>query len=158
MTQKNPKLLYWNQSLMIKVSSGSPICSNSLLSDAFFLLKLLPGMSLEIGTQHILFTDIVGSTAFYKEVGDTIAFIEGRKHFSKMFQLVENQNGTVVKTIGDAVMAAFQTPKDAFLTAEQIQLYFRPNNKETKLRLRITIHSGQLMAIRELITLGQRSI
>ena len=116
------------------------------------------GMSLEIGTQHILFTDIVGSTAFYKEVGDTIAFIEGRKHFSKMFQLVENQNGTVVKTIGDAVMAAFQTPKDAFLTAEQIQLYFRPNNKETKLRLRITIHSGQLMAIRELITLGQRSI
>ena len=105
------------------------------------------GMSLEIGSQHILFTDIVGSTAFYKEVGDTIAFIEVRKHFSKMFQLVENQNGTIVKTIGDAVMEAFQTPKDAFLSAEQIQLYFRPNSEETKLRLRITIHSGHCMAV-----------
>ena len=56
-----------------------------------------------------------------------MAFIEVRKHLSKMFQLVENQNGTVVKTIGDAVIAVFQTPKDAFLFAEQIQLYFRPN-------------------------------
>ena len=105
------------------------------------------GMPLEIGTQHILFTDIVGSTAFYNDVGDTMAFIEVRKHFSKMFQLVENQNGTVVKTVGDAVMAAFQTPKDAFLSAEQIQLYFRPNSEETKLRLRITIHSGHCMAV-----------
>ena len=104
-------------------------------------------MPLEIGTQHILFTDIVGSTAFYNDVGDTMAFIEVRKHFSKMFQLVENQNGTVVKTVGDAVMAAFQTPKDAFLSAEQIQLYFRPNSEETKLRLRITIHSGHCMAV-----------
>ena len=69
----------------------------------------------------------MGSNAFYNEVGDTMAFIEVRKHLSKMFQLVENQNGTVVKTIGDAVIAVFQTPKDAFLSAEQIQLYFRPN-------------------------------
>ena len=94
-----------------------------------------------------MFTDVVGSTNFYKKVGDTIAFIEIRKHFDKMYELVENDNGIVVKTIGDAVMAAFPSPKDAFSCAEKVQLYFSPNNEETKLRLRITIHSGQCMAI-----------
>ena len=109
--------------------------------------SIAEGIPLEIGTQHILFTDIVGSTDFYHEAGDTIAFIEVRKHFSKMFELVENENGIVIKTIGDAVMAAFQSPKDAFSCAEKVQLYFCPNSEETKLRLRITIHSGQCMAI-----------
>ena len=109
--------------------------------------SIAEGIPLEIGTQHILFTDVVGSTNFYKQVGDTIAFIEIRKHFNKMYELVENNNGIVVKTIGDAVMASFRSPKDAFSCAEKVQLYFSSNNEETKLRLRATIHSGQCMAI-----------
>ena len=105
------------------------------------------GVALDIGTQIILFTDVVGSTEFYTTVGDVVAFLEVRKHFVKLYEAVENNSGTVVKTIGDAVMASFQSAKDAFAAAESIQSYFTPDNQETRLRLRVTIHKGPCMAI-----------
>ena len=105
------------------------------------------GVALDIGTQIILFTDVVGSTEFYTTVGDVVAFLEVRKHFVKLYEAVENNSGTVVKTIGDAVMASFQSAKDAFSAAESIQSYFTPDNQETRLRLRVTIHKGPCMAI-----------
>jgi class 3 adenylate cyclase len=81
----------------------------------------LPGAALAIlrGPEKIdlLFTDVVGSTAFYAERGDPAAFVEIKRHFDEVFAIVAASNGAVVKTIGDAVMATFGTPVDAVRAA-----------------------------------------
>jgi class 3 adenylate cyclase len=44
-----------------------------------------------------------------------------RKHFSLMERRIEESGGTIVKTIGDAVMAAFPTPAAALRAALALQ-------------------------------------
>jgi hypothetical protein len=65
------------------------------------------GVRLGVGEQTRLFTDVVGSTAFYAARGDPAAFVEIKKHFDEVFAIVGDHRGAVVKTIGDAVMASF---------------------------------------------------
>jgi len=52
-----------------------------------------------------------------------------------------------VKTIGDAVMAAFAHPLDAMKAAVEMQKYFNGHNPETRLRLRVTLNSGSCLAV-----------
>jgi class 3 adenylate cyclase len=44
-----------------------------------------------------------------------------RLHFDELFRVADEQGGLMIKTIGDAVMAAFQTP-DAAMRAPQAML------------------------------------
>jgi class 3 adenylate cyclase len=115
--------------------------------DLFSQEALASDLKLEIGVQTILFTDLVGSTQFYAKEGDTVAFAEVRRHFLKTYEAVKDHDGAVVKTIGDAVMAAFVHPSDALKAAVQMQRYFNGKNPETSLRLRVTLHSGSCLAV-----------
>ncbi len=115
--------------------------------DLFSQEALAADIKLEIGVQTILFTDLVGSTKFYEQEGDTVAFAEVRQHFLKTYEVVKNHNGAVVKTIGDAVMAAFVRPLDALRAAVDLQRYFNGNNPESRLRLRVTLNSGSCLAV-----------
>ena len=115
--------------------------------DLFSQEALASDMKLEIGVQTILFTDLVGSTRFYEVEGDTVAFTEVRQHFLKAYDKIKENNGAVVKTIGDAVMAAFTRPLDAFKAAVEMQEYFNAKNPETRLRLRVTLNSGSCLAV-----------
>src|SRR5579862_816002 len=74
---------------------------------------LRPGLALRIGQVAILFSDICGSTALYARVGDAAAFGLVIDCIAYGTAIVERHRGTVVKTIGDALMAAFIDPKDA---------------------------------------------
>jgi class 3 adenylate cyclase len=65
----------------------------------------------------ILFTDLRGSSALYERIGDAAAFNLVREHFAVLGSAVRNADGAVVKTIGDAVMAAFADPADAVRAA-----------------------------------------
>jgi len=74
---------------------------------------LREGLAMRVTRTTILFSDLCGSTALYAKVGDAAAFgvvsdclDYGRKH-------VERQGGVVIKTMGDAVMAAFPEPASA---------------------------------------------
>ena len=58
----------------------------------------------------ILFTDLKGSTALYERIGDLKAFSLVHRHFDSLEQVINNHNGAIVKTIGDAVMATFLNP------------------------------------------------
>jgi class 3 adenylate cyclase len=80
---------------------------------------LRPGMVLKVGRVAILFSDLVGSTALYSRVGDAAAFgiVSDCLDFGR--QLVERHGGTVVKTMGDAIMAVFADPAQAIATAAQ---------------------------------------
>jgi class 3 adenylate cyclase len=55
----------------------------------------------------VLFSDLTGSTALYTQVGDAAAFRLVDDHFDVLRAVVDEHDGVVVKTMGDAVMAAF---------------------------------------------------
>ena len=105
-------------------------------------------VKLAVGEQTLLFTDVVGSTAFYAERGDPGAFIEIKRHFDEVFEIVTKNRGAVVKTIGDAVMATFVSPVDAVRASRQIHETFHPQRTDTPIRLRISLNTGPCIAVR----------
>jgi len=103
---------------------------------------------LGVGEQTLLFTDVVGSTAFYASRGDPAAFVEIKRHFDEVFAIVAKHRGAVVKTIGDAVMATFVDPIDAVRASQQIHDTFHPQRADTPIRLRISLNTGPCIAVR----------
>jgi class 3 adenylate cyclase len=89
--------------------------------DLFATEALRPGDEVGVGHVTLMFTDLRGSTALYARIGDARAYQLVREHFAFMAQAVRAQNGGIVKTIGDAVMAAFSDPADAVRAALAIQ-------------------------------------
>jgi adenylate cyclase len=65
------------------------------------------GTPLKVARAAILFSDLTGSTALYTRVGDAAAFRLVDDHFDVMRAVVASHDGVLVKTMGDAVMAAF---------------------------------------------------
>jgi class 3 adenylate cyclase len=74
---------------------------------------LRAGTSLRVAKVALLFTDLTDSTALYSRVGDAKAFKVVHEHFDLLLSIVAARRGTLVKTIGDAVMAAFVEERDA---------------------------------------------
>nr|WP_244934794.1 adenylate/guanylate cyclase domain-containing protein [Leptospira jelokensis] len=115
--------------------------------DLFSEEAIATNLQLDIGIKTILFTDIVGSTKFYETEGDHGAFLQVREHFIKTNHIIQNFRGVVVKTIGDAVMASFSSPLQALKAAKEMQEWFHPENKHTPVRIRISIHTGNCLAV-----------
>jgi hypothetical protein len=82
---------------------------------------LRPGDNAEIGWIAIMFTDMKGSTELYDALGDAPAYNLVRDHFSFLTDRVQRNHGFVVKTVGDAVMAAFSGPDHGIRAALAIQ-------------------------------------
>jgi len=78
---------------------------------------LRPGETVAIEHVTLLFTDLEGSTALYERIGDGAAYRMVRRHFAYLAEEVRAFDGTLVKTIGDAVMAAFADPAQALRAA-----------------------------------------
>ena len=112
---------------------------------------LAPGISLGIGSVTILFTDIVGSTAMYEQIGDTDAFALVWNHFELLKNIITEHRGALVKTIGDAVMASFSRPMDAQRAAlamqEQINEAMTEAGHSHPVCLKMGIHTGPAIAI-----------
>jgi class 3 adenylate cyclase len=62
---------------------------------------------LKVARAAILFSDLTGSTALYTHLGDAAAFRLVDDHFDVLRAVVGSHEGVLVKTMGDAVMAAF---------------------------------------------------
>ncbi|MCB9539257.1 MAG: adenylate/guanylate cyclase domain-containing protein, partial [Myxococcales bacterium] len=122
--------------------------TNATFRELFADEALAPGVQIAMGEQTILFTDMVGSTRFYAEQGDARAFNAVTAHFREVQALVEAEGGAVVKTIGDAVMAAFPTPIAGLACARAIQQTFAAEREDTPVRLRISLHCGPCIAVR----------
>ena len=97
-----------------------------------------------------LFTDLKGSTALYERVGDLAAFDLVRAHFHALLDIISESAGAVVKTIGDAVMATFVRPEQAFAAALRMREAMDALNEArgtTDLVLKIGIHEGPCLAV-----------
>lgn len=115
--------------------------------DLFSEEYLAADVQIEVGEQTILFTDIVGSTEFYARNGDPAAFAEVKAHFDTLFAVVARHRGAVVKTIGDATMAAFSSPLDAIAAAERMQEAFGVGSNRSAIRIRVSLHTGSCIAV-----------
>jgi len=82
---------------------------------------LRPGDEAGVDRVTLMFSDLKGSTELYERLGDAAAYNLVRGHFAYLGSIVRDNNGAVVKTIGDAVMAAFGDPADAVRAAVDIQ-------------------------------------
>jgi len=103
----------------------------------------------------VLFTDLKGSTALYERIGDLKAFSLVQQHFERLLHVVVSNNGAVIKTIGDAVMAAFERPSDAVRSGIAMQEEIRQFNEVRQgqdIVLKIGIHRGPSIAV----TLNER--
>jgi class 3 adenylate cyclase len=98
--------------------------------DLFGSEVLAPGQSVSIESLTLFFSDLRDSTAMYEYAGDSSAFGRVRAHFDFVTRHVEANRGAVVKTIGDAVMAAFASPGDAVRAAIQMQEHIGEFNRE----------------------------
>jgi len=96
-----------------------------------------------------LFTDLKGSTAMYDQVGDPKAYYLVRQHFDILGKTIVQNNGSIVKTIGDAVMATFITPTDAVKAAIEMVKELQAFNRSVsqKLHLKIGIHRGHSIVV-----------
>src|SRR5271170_750033 len=69
----------------------------------------------------ILFADVVGSTRLFEVMGDMRARDMVATCIDIMRTATDSHKGTVIKTIGDEVMATFPTADDALNAAGQMQ-------------------------------------
>ncbi len=121
--------------------------------DLFSQEALRPGERVSVGSLTVVFTDLRGSTHLYRQIGDAPAFGRVLDHFAILKDAISAEQGTVVKTMGDAVMAVFRRPVAALraLTAAQ-RLLAAPNDGSPPLLLKCGIHHGPCIAV----TLNER--
>jgi class 3 adenylate cyclase len=105
-----------------------------------------------IGVRDItlLFTDLKGSTALYERIGDLNAFSLVQQHFEKLTDVTVRHNGAIIKTLGDAIMAAFVTPAEAVAAALAMReetVLFNEAQPERDLILKVGLHRGAAIAV-----------
>jgi class 3 adenylate cyclase len=123
--------------------------------DLFASEALRPGDDVGVAKIALLFTDLKGSTAFYEKVGDARAYHLVRDHFAFLGAIIRENDGAIVKTIGDAVMAAFADPAKAVLAAIAIQRRVDAFNAEhggDAIIIKLGLHAGPCIAV----TLNER--
>ena len=98
----------------------------------------------------LLFTDIRGSTALYQRIGDLNAFQLVQQHFDLLRETTVRHGGAIVKTIGDAVMAAYPDAAHAVRAALDMRgaiQRFNEDQGERPVSLKIGVHHGAAIAV-----------
>jgi class 3 adenylate cyclase len=130
--------------------SAKRLLSNQTFRELYGTDTLDAEQRLKITSLTFLFTDLKGSTPLYQRVGDLAAFDLVRAHFHVLHEIVGAEAGAVVKTIGDAVMATFDTPDRAVAAALRMREAMQNLNDERgseDLLLKIGIHEGPCLAV-----------
>lgn len=135
--------------------NGNRLLSNQTFRTLFRAETLAAGEGVGVRDLTLLFTDLKGSTELYERVGDLSAFSLVQQHFEHLRVAVSQQEGAVVKTIGDAVMASFVKPEQAVRAALAMFHEIEEFNRKRGTRdliLKVGAHRGQSIAV----TLNER--
>ena len=119
------------------------VISLQAFRDLFAEATLRPGDEAGVSQVALLFSDLQGSTALYERVGDAAAFNMVREHFALLASIVRDNDGAVVKTIGDAVMASFGDPAHAVKAALAMQARIVDHD----LVLKLGVHAGPSVVV-----------
>jgi class 3 adenylate cyclase len=127
--------------------TGKRVLTSQTFRD-LFRTETIGASGLRIKNLTILFSDLTGSTQLYERVGDLRALDLVREHFDKLTEVVRVHRGAVVKTIGDAVMAAFVDPEPAVAAAASMNEALRTIEAcGDPLAIKAGIHLGACIAI-----------
>ncbi len=105
----------------------TPIDFDAIIEDVTNVIATTPDQY-----KCIMFTDLVGSTQYKREMGHTKGFMRNRMFCDICEQGVGRHNGLVVKRLGDGVMAVFETAIDAVLAAMLITQSLDKERKKVK--------------------------
>lgn len=131
-----------------QAATAAEVTALQVFRDLFSSEALRPGEQISVGTLTVLFTDLRNSTRMYREIGDATAFGRVMNHFDVLKQAIAEEDGALVKTIGDAVMAVFRQPENALramLKAQQILAM--PPEGGAALILKAGLHLGPCIAV-----------
>ena len=94
----------------------------------------------------IMFADVAGSTKLYDLLGDQLARAKVSATIDTMTDITNQNNGTVIKTIGDEVMCTFPTAEDSGTAAWEMQETFEEEAEActdgSPVAIRIGMHFG----------------
>ena len=95
----------------------------------------------------IMFTDIEGSTTYFESRGDINGISMVFRHNELLFPVIEHHQGTVIKTIGDSIMASFPDAVKGVRSAIEMQKtlsdYNATHPKQDQIRIRIGLNAGR---------------
>ena len=92
-------------------------------------------------TLTVLFADVAGSTKLYQTRGDVEAHQRVTDSLQRMRVVVERHQGTLLRTIGDAVLASFEQADSAYLASVDIQR----EHQTLDLSVRMGFHHGPVI-------------
>jgi class 3 adenylate cyclase len=138
----------WNDD----AATAAEVTALQMFRDLFAAEALRPGEQISVGTLTVLFTDLKDSTRMYREIGDATAFGRVMNHFDVLKQAINGEDGALVKTIGDAVMAVFRSPAAALRAMLDVQKRLAYPADGMALNLKAGMHTGPCIAV----TLNER--
>jgi class 3 adenylate cyclase/tetratricopeptide (TPR) repeat protein len=102
---------------------------------------------LRTGTATVLFTDLVSSTRLRTEEGDAAADELRRRHDESLRAVVIRHDGTVVKGLGDGILATFSSAAEAVTAAVEMQQAIARLNRRRRaepVAIRIGVSAGDV--------------
>ena len=132
------------------VLAAKRLLTNQTFRDIYRTDTLAIGQRLKILSLTFLFSDLKDSTGLYDRVGDLVAFDLVNEHFRLLQEIIASERGAIVKTIGDAVMATFETPDRAIAAAirmREAMSNLGAERQHQSLGLKMGIHEGPCLAV-----------
>ena len=127
-----------------EAATAAEVTALQVFRDLFAAEALRPGEPISVGTLAVAFTDLRGSTRYYRDVGDAPAFGFVLEHLDVLREAVAAEGGSVVKVDGrrdhGRVLARPVSAVRAMQAAQQA-VAGRP------LALKVGIHSGPCIAV-----------
>lgn len=109
-----------------------------------------------IRERTVLFADLRGSTGLYESFGNAEASALVTQTVSQISEAVLESGGHLIKTLGDGLMAAFETPRDGVRAAQRMQELLEKTVQRARrlnnpamlaLRLQVALARGEVVEL-----------
>jgi class 3 adenylate cyclase len=129
-----------------QAATAADVTTLQIFRDLFSSEVLRPGEEISVGSTTLMFTDLRNSTRLYREIGDAPAFGRVREHFDILEEAVAAEGGAIIKTMGDAVMAAFRKPVSSIKAIWKVQKELERRGVPP-LTIKVGIHYGPCIVV-----------
>lgn len=129
-----------------QAATAADVTTLQVFRDLFSNEVLRPGEEISVGSTTLMFTDLRNSTRLYREIGDAPAFGRVRDHFEILEEAIVAEGGSIVKTMGDSVMAAFRKPSAALRAIWNVQREVAQRGAPP-LSIKAGIHAGPCIVV-----------
>jgi len=129
-----------------QAATAADVTTLQVFRDLFSSEVLRPGEEISVGSTTLMFTDLRNSTKLYREIGDAPAFGRVRDHFEILEQSIAAEGGSIIKTMGDSIMAAFRSPVSAVRAIWDVQKKISLRG-DPPLSIKAGIHHGACIVV-----------